>query len=308
MNSAGRTKASVGPEGRTERSNLLASYHNHTTWSDGKASVAEVVARARLLKLAEVGISDHLTLHPSGQSVSWSMPPDRVDDYVADVRHVAQRSRTAGGPQVRLGVEVDWFDEQAETLGRVLDGLALDYVIGSVHFCHGVAIDATAATWQRWTPDERDAVRREYWRQIRRLAESGLVDVMAHLDLVKKFGFGPREPLDDLVDAALDAIATAGLVVELNTAGWHKPCREPYPAPSILHGCRQRGIPVTLSADAHDPADLVRDFPAAARLLADAGYDEVARFEDRRVRFEPLWSATGTRSCLTAPDPQSQAL
>ncbi len=287
---------------------MLASYHNHSTWSDGKASVADVVAQARLLDVAEVGISDHLTLHPSGQSVSWSMPPDRVDDYVADVRHVAQRSRTAGGPQVRLGVEVDWFDEQAETLGRVLDGLALDYVIGSVHFCHGVAIDATAATWQRWTPDERDAVRREYWRQIRRLAESGLVDVMAHLDLVKKFGFGPREPLDDLVDAALDAIATAGLVVELNTAGWHKPCREPYPAPSILRGCRQRGIPVTLSADAHDPADLVRDFPAAARLLADAGYDEVARFEDRRVRFEPLWSATGTRSCLTAPDPQSQAL
>ena len=267
---------------------MLASYHNHTSWSDGKASVAEVVAQARLLGLAEVGISDHLTLHPSGQSVSWSMPPDRVDDYVADVRDSAGRSRAAGGPQVRVGVEVDWFDGQADELGRVLDGLALDYVIGSVHFCRGVAIDATAATWRRWTPDEREAVHREYWLQIRRLAESGLVDIMAHLDLVKKFGFDPREPVDRLVDAALDAIAAAGLVVELNTAGWHKPCREPYPAPSILHRCRHRGIPVTLSADAHDPADLVRDFPAAARLLADAGYDEVARFEDRRVRFEPL--------------------
>ncbi len=280
---------------------MLASYHNHTSWSDGKASVAEVVEQARMLELAEVGISDHLTLHPSGQSVPWSMPPDRVDDYVADVRDVARRSRDGGGPQVRLGVEVDWFDGQADKLGRVLDGLGLDYVIGSVHFCRGVAIDGSAAAWRRWTPHERDAVHREYWQQIRRLAESGLVDIMAHLDLVKKFGFDPREPLDDLVDAALDAIAAAGVVVELNTAGWHKPCREPYPAPSVLRGCRQRGIPVTLSADAHDPADLVRDFPAAARLLADAGYDEVARFEDRRVRFEPLWSAVGAT-------PPSQAL
>lgn len=267
---------------------MLASYHNHSTWSDGKASVAEVVEQARLLELAEVGISDHLTLHPSGQSVPWSMPPDRVDDYVADVRDVARRSRDGGGPQVRLGVEVDWFDGQAAELGRILDGLPLDFVIGSVHFCRGVAIDGSAAAWRRWTPHERDAVHREYWQQIRRLAESGLVDIMAHLDLVKMSGFDPREPLEDLVDAALDAIAAAGVVVELNTAGWHKPCREPYPAPSVLHGCRQRGIPVTLSADAHDPADLVRDFPAAARLLADAGYDEVARFKDRRVRFEPL--------------------
>ena len=273
---------------------MLASYHNHTTWSDGKASVAEVVARARLLELAEVGISDHLTLHPSGQAVPWSMPPDHVEDYVADVRHVAEQSRAAGGPQVRLGLEVDWFDGRADKLGRVLDGLALDFVIGSVHFCRGGAIDATAGAWRRWTPDERDAVHREYWQQIRRLAESGLVDIMAHLDLVKKFGFSPREPLDDLVDAALDAIAAAGVVVELNTSGWHKPCREPYPTPSILHACRQRGIRVTLSADAHDPADLVRDFPAAARLLADAGYDEVARFEDRRVRLDPLWSAVPT--------------
>ena len=186
-------------------------------------------------------------------------------------------------------------------LGRVLDGLSLDYVIGSVHFCRGVAIDGSPATWRRWTPHERDAVHREYWVQIRHLAESGLVDVMAHLDLAKKCGFPPREPVDDLVTAALDAIASAGLVVELNTAGWHKPCREAYPSPPILAGCRQRGIPVTISADAHDPADLVRDFPAAARLLADAGYDEVARFEDRRVRFEPLSSAVPTT-------PPSQAL
>jgi len=244
------------------------------------------------MDLAEVGISDHLTLHPSGKSVSWSMPPERVDDYVADVRDAAARSHAAGGPRVRLGVEVDWFDGQAGTLGRVLDGMALDYVIGSVHFCSGVEIDGTDAVWQRWTPQERDAVHREYWAQIRRLAESGLVDIMAHLDLVKKCGFGPCEDLDDLVDEALDAIAEAGVVVELNTAGWHKPCREPYPSPSILRRCHQRGIPVMLSADAHDPVDLVRDFPAAARLLADTGYDEVARFEDRRVRFEPLASAT----------------
>lgn len=245
-----------------------------------------------MLGLGEVGISDHLTLHPSGQPVSWSMPPDRVGEYAESVRAAAGRSRATGGPQVRLGVEIDWFDGQADAIGRVLRSLPWDYVIGSVHHSRGVAIDGTAETWRRWTPDERDAAHREYWAQIRRLAESGLADVMAHLDLAKKFGFAPREPVDDLVEAALDAIAAAGAVVEVNTAGWHKPCREAYPAPAILAGCRRRNIPVTISADAHDPTHLVRDFGKAAMLLAGAGYEQVARFEGRRVRFEPLESAT----------------
>ena len=270
---------------------MLASYHNHTTWSDGKAPVGEVIVAARRLGLGEVGISDHLTVHPSGNAVSWSMPPQRLEDYAADVLAAADRSLAEGGPVVRLGVEVDWFDGHRIVLAGVLERVPLDYAIGSVHYCRGIAIDGSAAVWQRWTPDERDDVHREYWRQIRNLAESGLVDIMAHLDLPKKFGFAPRESVKNLVSPALDAIAEAGLVVELNTAGWHKPCREPYPGPSILRACRDRDIPVTLSADAHDPADLMRDFPAAAQLLADAGYDEVARFAGRCVRFEPLSAA-----------------
>jgi histidinol-phosphatase (PHP family) len=271
---------------------VLASYHNHTSWSGGKATVAVVVEIAQQLGLDEVGISDHLTMPPSGDSVSWSMPPQRLDDYAADVLAAAQRARAEGGPVVRLGVELDWFDGHRAVLARVLEQVPLDYVIGSVHFCRGIAIDGSAAVWRRWTPDERDDVFREYWQQIRHLAESGLVDIMAHLDLPKKFGFAPQQAMEDIASPALDAIAEAGLVVELNTAGWHKPCREAYPGPSILRACRQRDIPVTLSADAHDPADLLRDFPAAAQLLADAGYDEVARFEKRCVRFEALSSAT----------------
>ena len=30
------------------------------------------------------------------------------------------------------------------------------------------------------------------------------------------------------------AIAAAGLIVELNTAGWHKPCKDGYPSLDIL--------------------------------------------------------------------------
>ena len=36
---------------------MLTSYHNHTTWSDGKATVAEQIVAARHAGLDELGIS-----------------------------------------------------------------------------------------------------------------------------------------------------------------------------------------------------------------------------------------------------------
>ena len=38
---------------------MIASYHNHTSWSDGKGSIETLVTHAATLGIAEVGISDH---------------------------------------------------------------------------------------------------------------------------------------------------------------------------------------------------------------------------------------------------------
>ncbi|MHC4219721.1 MAG: histidinol-phosphatase HisJ family protein, partial [Planctomycetota bacterium] len=271
---------------------VLASYHNHTTWSDGKTSVDGLVAGARDLGLAEVGISDHLTLHPTRRDVSWSMPAENVDGYARDVLAAAERSRSRGGPTVRLGLEADWFASRAETLRSTLASLPMDFVIGSVHFHGDVELDGHASVWERGSVDERERVHRDYWMRIRELADSGLFDIVGHLDLTKKFAFSPRDDISDAVTETLDAIADAALVVELNTNGWHCPCREAYPAPAILHECRRRDIPVTISADAHEPAHLLRDFAAASGVLREAGYDRVARFANRHLTFDSIDSAT----------------
>jgi histidinol-phosphatase (PHP family) len=269
---------------------MLASYHNHTTWSDGRASVPEVVAAAGAMGIAEVGISDHLTLHPSGRATSWSMPPDRVGPYVRDLLDAAGRSRADGGPSVRIGLEVDWFASRQQAIGDTLAGLPLDFIIGSVHFNGDFSIDGNASDWERLSPEQRDEMHRAYWRQIPHMAASGLFDIVAHLDLPKKFAFRPQYSVDGLIADALDAIAEAQMVVELNTNGWHCPCREPYPSRAILQQCRRRDIGVTLSADAHDPDHLLRDFAAAAGMLHEAGYDQVARFAHRKVSFDPIGS------------------
>ena len=87
---------------------------------------------------------------------------------------------------------------------------------------------------------------------------------------------------------ALDAVKAADMVVELNTSGWAKDCRECYPSDAILRACFHREIPVTVSADAHRAAFVCANFSRAYDLLARAGYREIARFRGRERFFESL--------------------
>jgi histidinol-phosphatase (PHP family) len=266
---------------------MIATYHNHTSWSDGKASLSEMHAWARDNGVHELGFSDHFVLHPAGKTPGWSMPPDRLGDYVGEVTSL----RSQPGPVVRLGLEVDWFPDHRDAIADAIGGYPFDYLIGAIHEVNGFRIDSTAAVWERLTRDEQNDKHREYWICQRSLAESGLFDIAAHLDLPKKFGNRPTADLTNEIDAALDAIAAAGMVVEMNTAGWHKPCRDGYPSLDILERCHARDIPVTLSADAHQPDHLTRDFARGMQRLGKAGYDRVAQFAERSVTFQGLEEA-----------------
>ena len=72
--------------------------------------------------------------------------------------------------------------------------------------------------------------------------------------------------------AALRAVAAAGMIVELNTAGWRKPVNEPYPGPALLAEANALRIPLVFGSDAHRPGDVGHGFAAAAEYAREAGY------------------------------------
>jgi histidinol-phosphatase (PHP family) len=260
---------------------VIASYHNHTRWSDGRSSVADMARGAQRLGVAELAISDHFVLHPSGVAPQWAMQPEELGTYILDLQ----------SHDVLVGLEVDFFEDAQDRLATVLQAHPFDVVIGSVHEVDGFVIDGSPEPWRRLDPAQRDRVHQRYWQTVASLARSGLFDIVAHVDLCKKFAFYATCDITREIDVALDAVAEADLVIELNTAGWHKPCQDGYPTLQILRDCHRRGIPVTLSADAHQPDHLIRDFDLGAERLASAGYTQVARFAQRKRRMEPLDSA-----------------
>lgn len=271
---------------------MLASYHVHTAFSDGQASLDEMIEAAIEQNVTELGISDHFAMEPRGRTYSWSLPRDGLPAYFAQLD--AARTSYADRIMIRRGLEMDWFPGHGDAISAFLDPYRaqIDYLIGAVHFVGDEPVDGSPKRWERETSDQRNETHRTYWRLIAEMAQSAMFDIIAHIDLPKKFGYLPTIDLSPEIDAALDAIASTSAVVEINTAGWHKPIADAYPTLDILQRCHDRDIPVTLSSDAHRPQDILRDFRAAAERLREAGYRRVGRVGDGALRYDLIDDAT----------------
>ena len=197
------------------------------------------------------------------------------------------RAAAANRIPVRMGLEVDWFDGGTPWIHELAEMAPWDYFIGGVHYLGSWNFDNPAlvtgfsslgieASWDR------------YWQLFADAARSGCFDIMAHPDLIKKFGHRPSGDLDRWYVPAITALADSGVAIEINTAGLFKDVAEMYPAPRFLELARAADIPLTINSDAHAPEECGRAFSAAVSLAKAAGYTELARFSARKRTSVPL--------------------
>jgi len=255
------------------------SYHNHTTWSDGASTVAEMIDAARKAGMEELGISDHFALAPDHRRFSWALPPESLDAYIAEVQKAKAAAKDL---KILLGLEVDYFPESMDSIRQRLTPRPFDYLIGSVHFVDDFAIDLNAQPWESLSRAERNRMWRGYWQLVRDMAATRFFDIAGHFDLPKKFKFFPSLDLTDDAMAALDAIAAADMAMEINCSGWDKPVEEAYPALMYLREANRRKIPLVINSDAHSAGQVANHFERALRMAEEAGYTELVRFERRR--------------------------
>ena len=98
----------------------------------------------------------------------------------------------------------------------------------------------------------------------------------------------PGGDLRRFYDLAMDGIAESDVAIEVSTAGLRKPAGEIYPARAFLEMCLEAGRPLALSSDAHAPAHLGFGYDRALELLGSLGVAELATFDRRERRMEPL--------------------
>jgi histidinol-phosphatase (PHP family) len=274
---------------------LLTDYHVHLR-TDERENTAErffTAANAERYRevatergIAELGVAEHIYRFAAAMEI-WQHPfwreyaHDDLDDYCGFVREETD---------LRLGIEMDFIPGREDRIANVLDGRDWDYVVGSVHFLRDHSLDTEEySVWGAGESAER--VWSRYFETVAASALSGLYDIIGHPDLVKVWGAAAPKPDRDpryFYEPAVEAFAEAGVAVEISTAGWRKPVGEQYPAVPFLEMLIDAGCPLVLSSDAHTPEHLGHEYERAVELLQSLGVAEIAVFERRERRLEPL--------------------
>jgi histidinol-phosphatase (PHP family) len=257
----------------------LHTHHERCGHADG--TLREVADRAIERGIAVLGFADHAPRfadaadHPRP---GIQMARSEWDAYLREA--AAVRADVSGRLDVRVGVEADWIPGSEAVYREALARPELDSVLGSVH---------EVGDWQIYQPHtfehaDPDAFHRGYWRAVASAAVSGLFDVLAHLDAIRIMVPPARIDLSAEREAALDAIADAGIAVEINGSGLRRDGRL-FPDQPLLEGLVRRGVPVSFGSDAHALHQLGSGWDEARAALARLGVRRLITFSRR----EPVW-------------------
>ncbi len=194
--------------------------------------------------------------------------------------------------KIRAGLELD-NDPETSAAGREWVEKQwdhLDFVLGSVHYLDRAdqMFDSVPAGAEQFAGRDIDEAYADYFRRLREIAATGLVDCLSHLDLIKIHGHRPNSPIADLVSETLDFIAARGLAIELSTAGWRKPVNELYPSDEIIRLAIAKGIPFTTASDAHSRVQLGENYDRLAEKMSEMGVSEVYVFERHQPQARPI--------------------
>jgi histidinol-phosphatase (PHP family) len=252
---------------------LFSDYHSHPQGHRVQLYSRELlqlwIDGARTRGLNDVAFTDHDRFHAG---INF----DEIDKL------------RAANPDVRIraGIELD-NDPQTSAAGRQWiekNWDKLDFVLGSVHYLDDPTqmFDSVPAGATQFEGRNIDNLYVDYFRRVRNIAATGLVDCLSHLDLVKIHGHRPNAEIGEIVNETLDFVRSRDLAIELSTAGWRKPVNELYPADRIIELAVEKGIPFTTASDAHSHVQLGENFGRLAEKMSILGIREVCVYEKHK--------------------------
>ena len=193
----------------------------HSTWSDGKTTIEEMLVACAARGYEYLALTDHSKALP----MIGGLDAARLREQWQEIDEVQARH-----PEIRLlkSLEIDILADGRLDLEEEMLPL-LDVVLVSIH-------------------SRFDLPPAEQTERILRAVRHPQVDVLAHPTGRR---LGHRKAMDFDLDAVLEACAEHGVAVELNANPQRLDLKD-----SHLMRARELGVPVVISTDAHDPAHL----------------------------------------------------
>ena len=235
----GRDEIDLADESKVPRlveaSDILGDLHMHTTETDGRNSILEMVEAAKARNYRYIAITDH----SQAVMVAGGMTPDRFEAQIAQIREINQDLEDF---RIYSGIEVDILKDGSLDMDLDLLGEA-DWVVASVHSHFNLPKDEMTA-------------------RVIRAVESGLVDCLGH---ATGRILGGRDGYDLDIGQVMDACAVHGVAMEINGSTGRLDLNA-----DLARMAHDRGVKIVLTSDAHSTRGL-EDLDFALQQARRAG-------------------------------------
>jgi len=269
----------------------LFNLHTHTNFCDGKAEPEEYVQQAIELGYHTLGFSGHA---PVPFENHFAIKEENLDDYFFSIRNLKEKYRNQ--INILLALETDFIPGITKDFEWFNKAGNLDYIIGGVHLIKNKEVDGLWFIDGPLQEKYDEGINKlykgngrkgaeAYFNQLYEMIATQNMDIIAHFDKIKMHNknryFSEEETwYEDLVWKTLKYVANeTDCIIEVNTRGLYKKRAETFfPSPRILDQVFHLNIPITLSSDAHLPAELDGYYQEALELLKDIGFQELVYF------------------------------
>lgn len=259
-------------------------YHMHSHFSFDCNAAMESMCRAAIDgNLPEIGFTEHFDLYPHAP---WRNQLD-LSAWNAEIERC--QKLFAGQLVILKGLEFGEPHLFEAQLQSVAGEFAFDYILGSLHWVERCNV---------LDPDYFDRGYRtsfgNFFKELEVMTRQPRFDILSHFDVVARKGaarYPDYDPVDfeAVIRKVLSNCVDHDIALDINTAAMRQPVKLMTPNEKILRWYRQMGGDrVTLGADAHQTADVGRDFSTAISLLKSCGFQTICRYRQREVSKIPL--------------------
>jgi histidinol-phosphatase (PHP family) len=223
-----------------------------------------------------LGFSDHYDLLPEDPCFDFF----RADDWWGE--YGLCRQAFEGDLTLVAGIEIGEPHRFPKAVEELLGAYPWDYSLGSLHWVGNQNVFSP-----EYFDYGKDLSYRRYFTELLNLVREGTFDILAHMDIVKRYGFdfhGPYDPVyfEESIREVLRTCAQKGIAIEVNTSTLRRPIQQTTPTNPILEWFRQEGGQwVTFGSDAHKPEHVGYGHNIALQSLTAAGFSYLAHFERR---------------------------
>ncbi len=227
----------------------MLDYHVHTSLCKHAVGEMEEYVQAAIDHgITEMCFTDHAPL-PDGMDKEHRMEEKDMEPYLEQIAILNRKYRDIS---LLSGVEIDYMEGSETYYKAFLSRYHFDLVIGSVHFIRKWGDGQWVFNFD-YSEETLQQQYRDYFEVLINGIQTGLFDVVGHLDLIKRPGFPVMDTNRKDVEKVLAAVKAKGMSIELNTSGLRKHIGEIYPAMKIIEMVIKKQIPIAMASDAHRP-------------------------------------------------------